>query len=372
MSKQLKISRDLLLKNKYRMVLIVLTAIIFQRIFTYSSRIGILMHTISKSTQGIAEGATILSILSNIEIFSWTLILNWESIAVASAALGMILALYSIVKNRVTYLMASITLVYGTYIIVLWILYSTYLYRTHYLGIIELIELLSLELAITAIILSILEFMKPILAYKNVSSLRRGSRIISIIDILTYVAIIGGSSIILVIFTEYIVKSIGEVSKYAAPELRAFISIYLESYIGHIIVFIMALGIITYFLYNLVEPVMIYLTGSVYQAREIMRSEYIKSIDKEKGKAFNINKYLAIGSVAILLLSFIVVVILIRSPDYLMGTVLEAIRNILTIRWEARPSSIDYYLNEILDPKNINVWKERIEALIRFIMHLLF
>ena len=356
---------EILVRSRYRVVLLIAFAASFAKLQPYVTQTNAIVSILKNlPIEKFGEVPTILNIIFKLFLNNWTFVY------LSILALALMLALYSIYKNRVIYLMIGVTLVYSFYISILWITYTSQLLATSTVS--TLLNNAALDLALTTILLSLLEFFRPIFTYRRISKRTTWRPIITTIDLSLYVFTVIISAIAIVTLADYLVDTMINLSTYSAPEIKELINIYVTSSVGRVFIYIMSLGIITYFLYNLVEPVVLYITKSRNQAKEIMTQEYRKMMSKEIGGALSVNKYIFIGIILILTILVPIVAVLWRQPNTIIEIIVTSIRNLITFRWKAPITRLDEYLSNLNPGYLISTLKERIEAFIRFIMYLLF
>jgi len=356
---------EILIRSRYRVVLLIAFAASFAKLQPYVTQTNTIVSILKNlPLERFGEAPPILNIVFKV------FLTNWTTAYLSILGLAIILALYSIYKNRVIYLMIGVTLVYSFYISILWVTYTSQLLATDMVS--TLLDNAALDLALTTLLLSLLEFFRPIFTYRRISKRITWRPIFASLDLFLYIFTILISAIAVIMIADYLVDILVNLSNYSAPEIRELINIYVTSSIGRILIYIMSLGIITYFLYNLVEPMVIYMTKSKNQAKELMTQEYRKMMSKEIGGALSVNKYIFIGIIIILTILIPIVAVLWRQPDTIIEIIVASINNLLTFRWTAPVTRLDEYLSNLNPGYLISTLKERIEAFIRFIMYLIF
>lgn len=360
---------EVLVRSRYRVALLIAFGIVFLRIQTYVNMVDKTILSVSAVVQGIEE-ETFLDIIFNPGVLTAVIINNWNTINFTVLSIGMALSLYTLYKNKVIYMLIGVSLVYSFYIIIIWRIYISQITINEIL--IKTLNSLSVEITLTAVLLSSLEFFRPLLTYRWISKRRNWSITLSILDITIYITTIIISAALIILFTQYILDTFTTLAEYSAPELRELINIYTNSHIGKVVILVMALAIITYFLYNLVEPILIYITRSRGQARDFLLNDYRKEIMGERGYVANVYKYLYLGLVIIVIASIPLFIAILREPGETLSLLRGIIGNLLLFKWDPYTISTDNLFSNLPYLQAINYLKERVESFIRFIMYLLF
>ncbi len=354
---------ETLVRSRYRVILLITFGVIYYRIQENNLFVTHIINAVKNINLETPLPAYVNPYINY--LFS-----EWNIINLVILLISAALSIYTLYRNQIKYMLIGVIIVYTFYIVTLWSIYSTEIIQNNLL--INGINNLSRDIALTTLALLIIEYFRPLLTYRRISRRVNWKPSFTLLDIVIYISILSASAMIIIYFTQYLVNTFTTIATHGTPELGELINIYVSSHVGRIIINLIALGIITYFLYNLVEPTIIYLTGSKGQAMDILKNDYKKLLLKEEGYIKNIYKYVFIGGTALTLILVPIIILLFRTPNLTWKVLADTLENLIRFRWEVSPTNIDLILSKINILGLIDSLKERIEAFIRFIMYLLF
>lgn len=342
--------QEILGKNKYRIFLAILEIIV---LYILSYRIIQL---------------TLETTRTFFTIFLFFIINNLTLIKSFLLAFIILLLIYGLYKESATPMLASVVLGYSFQLIIIYIFYfqSSSANQTLYK--------LSLEMIFITITLSIIDNIKPYLRHKKMIQEKMKRKYHYFIpDLSIYVILLAVSIWVILYFTKIIYKIVKILTLNAPKEFNTLINNYIETNLGYLTIITFSFALIAYFIYNMVEPLVLYLTHSHGQARGILNGEYNKMISKERFFLYDVNRQLYIGLMVLLpVLIFPLVIFIYENPVQAYNYFVHILYDFSTFNYTVSRTSADSLLQIFTNAKIIEVYKEKLEELIRFFLYLLY
>jgi len=132
-------------------------------------------------------------------------------------------------------------------------------------------------------------------------------------------------------------------------------------------------GIVAYMIHNLGEPLIIFLSKSAGQAKAILDTDYQKSLLKERRLIQDVKRLVNVSLLIIIpIVALPIILIIIEEPMYFLSYLFRVLYDFTTFNYTVPKTSVDTLVGTIADVRIIELYKEKIEEIIRFFLYLLF
>ena len=284
-----------------------------------------------------------------------------------------ILAILSSIYESITMTMVVALSGYGYNIVMLFI--SIFMYTVDTTKV--YLEMYSLGIEMTIVIMTIaaLVNIKPYFIHDKLLIVKKNySFFRGVIDIGVYLGLIILSIYLLVFISNslyYIV--LNSIAEYAPAELMRLLTEYFETNLGYLTIMGVSFGIVAYMIHNLGEPLIIFLSKSTAQAKAILDTEYRKTLAKERRFIIDVKRLVNISLLIIIpIVTLPIILIIIEEPTYFLSYLFRVLYDFTTFNYTVPKTSIDTLVETIFDIRIIELYKEKIEEIIRFFLYLLF
>lgn len=235
-----------------------------------------------------------------------------------------------------------------------------------------IVDAYSLELVFLTIFLFLTHNLRPLIKSRAILKVE-GRLLYRVIDTLGY----AGSLMIFALLLTYVLNLFKSVIKgvitVLPEELEGILLKYLETGLGTLIISLLSFSIVVYFAYNLVEPIVIYLTSGRAQAYGVLLHEYEMLVLRERSFLRRRVKMFDAGLIALVVIAFTSTILsfLKYPPSRIVAYVLNTLMYLIGFPADIALTDVDVLLSQ-LSAKYVEVLKERVEEFIRVILKLLY
>ncbi len=343
---------EVIIENRYRIFLMILGVIVLYILLLRTSQL-------------------IIPTVNSKEYIILPIFFTYKNLILAKTFLFILIILlitYAIHKETITPILTSLIIGYAFQLI---IIYLSYPFST---PINQVLYKLSLEMILLTTSFSILDNIKPYLKHRRMIKEEERERYKYIIpDLLLYIIILVSFIWIILYLTDVFYDFSKALTVYAPKEFNTLLKSYIETNLGYLTMITISFTLITYFIYNIIEPLLIYLSHSYGQARNILYEEYKKIMVREKRFLYDVNRQLYIGIILLLpVLIFPIVIFIYENPLQAYNYFIHILYDFSTFNYTVSRTSTDNLLQIFVNAKVIEVCKEKLEELIRFFLYLLY